>query len=135
MISTNTYLNFRGTTKTIRIIYWISTGFIFLFDGVIPAFTSQTELAKEGIRHLGYPGYFGTLLTIFKVAGACLLIIPRIPGRIKEWVYAGFAFEFLFAFLSYMAVEGFSVLALFPLVVLMILFVSYVNYHRIKQRS
>ena len=121
--------------KTNRIIYWISTGFIFLFEGVIPALTSQTEVAKEGIRHLGYPGYFGILLTIFKVTGACVLIIPRIPARIKEWAYAGFAFEFLFAFLSYMAVEGFSVLALFPLVVLMILFVSYVNYHRIKGRS
>jgi hypothetical protein len=121
--------------KTNRIIYWISTGFIFLFEGVIPALTSQTEVAKEGIRHLGYPGYFGILLTIFKVTGACVLIIPRIPARIKEWAYAGFAFEFLFAFLSYMAVEGFSVLALFPLVVLMILFVSYVNYHRIKGSS
>jgi hypothetical protein len=121
--------------KTNRIIYWITTGFIFLFEGVIPALTSQTEVAKEGIRHLGYPGYFGILLTIFKVTGACVLIIPRIPARIKEWAYAGFALEFLFAFLSYMAVEGFKALALFPLVVLMILVVSYNNYHRIRERS
>ena len=121
--------------KTNRIIYWISTGFIFLFEGVMPALTSQTEMAKEGIRHLGYPAYFGTLLTIFKVTGACVLIIPRIPGRIKEWAYAGFAFELIFAFLSYMAVEGFSVLAFFPLVVLLILLVSYTNYYRIKERG
>jgi DoxX-like family len=121
--------------KTNRIIYWISTGFIFLFEGIIPALTSQTEVAKEGIRHLGYPGYFGTLLTVFKVTGACLLIIPRIPGRIKEWVYAGFAFDFIFAFLSYMATDGFGVLAFFPLVVFLILVVSYVNYHRIRERS
>jgi hypothetical protein len=121
--------------KTNRIIYWISTGFIFLFEGVIPALTSQTEVAKEGIRHLGYPGYFGILLTVFKVTGACLLIIPRVPARIKEWAYAGFTFEFLFAFLSYMATDGFGVLAFFPLVVLMILLVSYVNYYRIKEHS
>jgi hypothetical protein len=31
-------------------------------EGLIPAFTSQTELAKEGIRHLGYPEYFGNAL-------------------------------------------------------------------------
>ncbi|MEY3690090.1 MAG: hypothetical protein RIT37_1652, partial [Bacteroidota bacterium] len=41
------------------IIYWISTGFIALLEGVMPAFTSQSEMAKEGIRHLGYPEYFG----------------------------------------------------------------------------
>jgi hypothetical protein len=33
----------------------------------MPALTSQTELAKEGIRHLGYPEYFGNALVIFKV--------------------------------------------------------------------
>jgi DoxX-like family len=89
----------------------------------------------HSIRHLGYPGYFGILLTIFKVTGACVLIIPRVPARIREWAYAGFVFEFLFAFLSYIATDGFGVLAFFPLVVLMILLVSYVNYHRIKERS
>lgn len=41
--------------KTSKIIFWVTTTLIFLFEGVMPAFTSQTEMAKEGIRHLGYP--------------------------------------------------------------------------------
>ena len=45
--------------KKNKIIFWIATAIIALFEGVMPALTSQTELAKEGIRHLGYPEYFG----------------------------------------------------------------------------
>ena len=87
-------------TKTTNIIFWVTTTIIFLMEGVMPAFTSQTELAKEGIRHLGYPQYFGNALVVFKVLGALALMILQIPNRIKEWAYAGFAFDFIFASLS-----------------------------------
>ena len=116
--------------KKINIIYWISTSVIFLFEGVLPALTSQTDMAKEGIRHLGYPDYFGVAFTIFKVLGAIVLIVPRISPRVKEWAYAGFAFDFIFAFISNTAVDGFKGLSFFPLIVLVILIVSYISYHR-----
>ncbi len=116
--------------KKTNIAYWISTGFLFLFEGVVPALTSQSEMAKEGIRHLGYPAYFGIAFTIFKVLGAIVLIVPRISPRIKEWAYAGFAFDFIFAFISYVAVDGFIGPAFFPLVVFAILIVSYITYHK-----
>ena len=51
--------------KKAKIIFWVTTIIIFLFEGVMPALTSQTELAKEGIRHLGYPEYFGSALVIY----------------------------------------------------------------------
>ena len=121
--------------KKNNIIFWVATGFIFLFEGVMPALTSQTEMAKEGIRHLGYPEYFGTLLAIFKVGGVLLLVIPQVPSRIKEWAYAGFGFDFIFAFLSLTAVDGFSAIACSPLVILAILGVSYVYYHKIKAKK
>ncbi len=41
--------------KTIKIIYWITTTIIFLFDCVIPAFTSTSDAAKEGLAHLHIP--------------------------------------------------------------------------------
>lgn len=113
------------SAKTSRILYWASTGLIFLFEGVMPALTSQTELAKEGIRHLGYPDYFGVALTVFKVLGALALILPQVPRRIKEWAYAGFTFDFLFASISHGAVDGFGVGVVFPLIVLAVLAVSY----------
>ncbi|NOU46921.1 MAG: DoxX family protein [Bacteroidales bacterium] len=121
--------------KKYKIIFWVTTGIIFLFEGVMPAFTSQTEMAKEGIRHLGYPDYFGVMLTVFKVLGALALIIPRIPGRIKEWAYAGFAFDFIAAFVSNWAVDGLTPSAFFPLVFVGILVLSYVNFHKLQQND
>ena len=56
--------------KTTKIIYWTTTILIFLFDGLMPALTSNTELASQGISHLGYPDYFRVMLTFFKVIGA-----------------------------------------------------------------
>ncbi len=117
--------------KSAKIIFWVSTTLIFLFEGVMSAFTSQTEMAKEGIRHLGYPPYFGVMLAVFKVAGALVLIIPQIPARIKEWAYAGFVIELLSAFISTWAVEGLKAITFFPLIILAVLIVSYINYYKV----
>lgn len=116
--------------KKINIIFWVTTTIIFLMEGVLPALTSQTELAKEGIRHLGYPAYFGNALVVFKVFGTLMLMIPQIPGRVKEWAYAGFAFDFIFASISHFAVDGIDFQSFFPLIFLGILAVSYVYYHK-----
>jgi hypothetical protein len=119
--------------KATKIIFWTTTILIFLFEGVMPALTSQSELAKEGIRHLGYPEYFGNALVVFKILGVLALIIPQVPGRIKEWAYAGFAFDFIFASISHFAVDGINFQSFFPLIVLVILIVSYVTYHKIQR--
>lgn len=119
--------------KKEKIIFWVATILIFLFEGVMPAFTSQTEMAKEGIRHLGYPEYFGVALVVFKVVGSIALVIPQIKGRVKEWVYAGFGFDFIFASISHWAVDGFGGQAIFPLVVFVVLAVSYIYYHKLNK--
>jgi DoxX-like family len=121
----------RNSGKKTKIIFWVTTIIIFLMEGVIPAFTSQTELAKEGIRHLGYPSYFGNALVIFKVLGALTLIIPQVPKRIKEWAYAGFAFDFIFASISHGAIDGMDFQTFFPLIFLGLLVVSYISYHKL----
>ncbi len=115
-----------------KIIFWIATIIIFLWEGVMPAHTSQTELAKEGIRHLGYPAYFGIALVFFKILGSLILIFPQVPARLKEWGYAGFTFNFLFAGISHWAVDGLGIQMLFPFILLLILATSYVCYHKIN---
>lgn len=117
--------------KKTKIIYWVSTGLIFLLDGLMPALTSHTELARQGISHLGYPDYFRVLLTVFKVTGALILILPLFKGRIKEWAYAGFTFNFISAAVSHTVVDGFGGQTIFPLVVLALLAVSYFSYQKI----
>lgn len=118
--------------KKDKIIFWTAITIIALFEGVLPALTSQTELAKEGIRHLGYPEYFGNTLVIFKVLGVLLLVIPQIPKRVKEWAYAGFAFDFIFATISLGVVDGINFQTFFPLIFLGILIVSYSYYHKLN---
>lgn len=117
--------------KKNKIIFWTATIIIFVMEGLIPAFTSQTELAKEGIRHLGYPEYFGNVLVVFKILGVLALMLPQVPKRAKEWAYAGFAFNFLFASISHFAIDGMNFQSFFPLIFFAILTISYFSYHKI----
>ncbi len=119
--------------KSTKIIYWTTTVLIFLFEGVIPAITSNSELAVEGIRHLGYPVYFGRMLIFFKVAGALALILPMVKGRFKEWAYAGFGITFISATVSHWSVDGFNGMTIFPVVAFGILTVSYFSYQKLKK--
>lgn len=120
-------------SKTNNIIFWVTTSMIVIFEGIIPVLTFQTELAKEGIRHLGYPDYFGVMIVGFRIVGVIALIFPQIPARIKEWAYAGFAIEFLSAAISYIATDGINFNLFIPLIVLAVLFISYFSYHH-KQK-
>lgn len=117
--------------KNLKIIFWTSTTFIFLFQGVMPALTAHTEMAKEGITQLGYPVYFGVALSICKVMGAIILLFPQFPARLKEWAYAGFTFDFVFAAISLYIVNGPGPTVFYPLLILGVLMLSYVSYHRI----
>ena len=120
--------------KTTKITYWTATIIIFLFDGLLPALTSNTELARQGISYLGYPDYFRVMLTVFKIIGAIVLILPVIKGRLKEWAYAGYGINFICAAASHWAVDGFGGQTVFPLVVFAILILSYVSYNKINNK-
>jgi hypothetical protein len=119
-------------SKTTKIIFWVTTTLIFLFEGVIPVIFRNNEEGKVAMQHLGYPAYMGTLLLCFKVPGALALIIPQVSSKIKEWAYAGFTIDFLGASLSYFFVDGFVGFTFFPFVVLAILAVSYICYHKLQ---
>ncbi|MBS1602512.1 MAG: DoxX family protein [Bacteroidetes bacterium] len=119
--------------KSTKIIFWTCTTLIVLFEGLLPALTFNTALARQGVSHLDYPDYFRVWFTFFKVIGAIILILPRLPRRVKDWAYAGFTFDFLFAAISHGAVDGISdSQTWFPLVVLAILISSYVCYNKLQ---
>jgi len=81
---------------------------------------------------LGYPVYFVALLTVFKVLGAIVLIVPQIPNRVKEWAYAGFMIDFISAFVSIWVVAGFNAGLALPLIAMVVLILSYVSYSKIQ---
>ncbi len=117
--------------KKNKIIFWIATAIIVLWDGVMPGLTSHTTIAVEAIRTLGYPDYFRVMLTVFKVIGAIILVFPFVPARLKEWAYAGFGISLICAFASNVVVHGFGSFAVLPLVTMAILVVSYIYYHKL----
>ena len=119
-------------TKRNKIIYWISTLWLalgMLSTGAVQLFKVKTEV--DMITHLGYPVYFLTILGIWKFLGVIAVLIPKFP-LVKEWAYAGFTFDFIFATISHGAVDGINGQTFFPLVVLAILSVSYIYYHKLS---
>lgn len=129
-----TFINLQSTKKD-RIIYWIFTSIFFLLDSLMPALTFNTELAKQGIHHLGYPDYFRIELSIGKIIGGLLLILPMVPVRFKEWAYVGFGISLISAFISHLAVDHDPGQSAFPIVGFVILIISYVYFHKIKVRG
>ncbi len=116
--------------KRIKIVYWISTGIIALFE-LSGLFFINSEMAKEGMRHLGLPDWFRWELSIGHIIGGILLIIP-IPKRLKEWVYVAFGIDFISAFIAYMSVDGLGSTVFSPLLMMGLLIVSYVYYHKLN---
>ena len=115
-----------------KIIFWISTVFLFLFEGMMPlsALIFAPQHASAGTEYLHYPTYFAYVLITFKVLGSIILVIPGLPRQIKEWTYAGFAFNFICASVSHFVIDGVTFGSFFPLIILGIAVVSYVNYFK-----
>jgi len=117
--------------KKYKIIFWITTSLLFVTQGLLPLLTLNAPETKAGMEHLGYPTYFAIMMALFKHVGGLILIIPRGGGtRIKEWAYAGFAFDFIAAFVSIWAVDGVGASLLFPTIAMAVLLTSYYCYHR-----
>jgi hypothetical protein len=119
--------------KTNKIVFWTTTVFLFLFEGAMPlsALLFAPSSATAGTVYLGYPAYFAYIIIGFKVFGSILLIVPKLPRRIKEWTYAGFGFNFICASLSHFVIDGFVFVSFFPLIIFAIAVASYITYFRI----
>ena len=118
-----------------KLTYIVSTALICLNQGVLPILTFGTPESVQGMAHLGYPVYFGTMLTVFKVLGAVTLAIPRIPSKVKEWAYAGFVFDFIAAFVSIYVTDGINMFLIFPILTTAVLLTSYFTWHTLQAQT
>jgi hypothetical protein len=82
----------------------------------------------EVFRHLGYPDYFRNILGVAKILGVATLLFGRRWPTLREWAYAGFAFDFFAASLSH-AISGDGAAAIPPLVALALLTGSYLLWY------
>lgn len=100
------------------LLFWLSTVLfclMMLFSGVVNAM--HLDAALEVMRNLGYPDYVLTILGVWKILGVLALLAPGFP-LLKEWAYAGFAFDISGAFFSHLAVSDGLTEALGPLLFL-----------------
>src|SRR3954469_23073665 len=82
--------------KATHIAFWIATA---LFCAQI-GFTAYAQLrlaqVTEAFEHRGFPGWFRVDLAWAKLLGVLVLLAP-LPPRLKEWAYAAFAVNLVFA--------------------------------------
>src|SRR5215510_4638558 len=83
--------------------YWIATALFALQMG----FTAYAQLrlpqVAEAFTQLGFPAYFRVELSLLKLAGILVLLLPA-PARLKEWAYAGFAITLVSALIAHFSV-------------------------------
>lgn len=111
--------------KPTVIVYWVATSLLvltFVSGGVMDL--RQTPEMLEGMKALGYPAYFATLLGLWKLSGALALVVPGF-GRVKEWAYAGMFFDLTGAAVSHAAVGDPLGKVLVPLVLTGVLVASW----------
>lgn len=101
--------NDRGAAMRVRkglIAYWLCTlwvGLTAIVAGAINVLHAPPLFQQ--LLHLGYPPYFATLLGVWKVVGAVVVLAPRWPLA-KEWAYAGMLIDYSSAVISYAVVGG-----------------------------
>ena len=93
----------RSHSTGIAIGFWTVTILFCLQIG----FTAYAQLSlsqvAEAFTRLGFPDYFRVELAWAKLLGVVLLLAP-VPARLKEWVYAGFAFTLVSAVIAHLAI-------------------------------
>jgi hypothetical protein len=127
-------LTLDSTAKTLRrnkIIYWTLTLLMFVPGTVgafAEAFTNGPASIVKIIIALGFPLYLMKILGVAKIFGGIAILTGKLP-RMKEWAYAGFAFDFLGATAAHV-ITGDRTYALFPLSFFAVLMIAYILWHK-----
>jgi len=119
-------------TKRNKIIYWIATLWLALgmvSTGLVQLFRMEGEGAVAppgvyGIKYLGYPVYFLTILGVWKILGVIAVLVPKFP-LLKEWAYAGFFFVMSGVMFSHVVVGDGAKDFFGPVLLMVLIVVSY----------
>jgi len=119
--------------KKVRIAFWTFTilfSLVMLFPTIL-AVLGEKETVKFITEHFGYPAYFVFYSGIVKLLGIVAILIPGYP-RVKEWAYAGLAFDLISVVYSSIAV-GDSIIGSWPMLIYFLLLAgSYVYFHKMN---
>ncbi len=76
------------------------------------ALSGYLEVTKNPVTYnktleMGYPPYFITTLGLAKICGSLVLLILNFR-QLKNWVFAGFTFDVVFAFISGIMINSYA---------------------------
>lgn len=119
--------------KSKKIAYWIFTILLIMLMlfSTLSSFTSNPQ-GELMMKHIGYPMSVLKLLSIAKILGVIAILIPGYP-RLKEWAYAGFAYDLMGALHAGLAAGDSLITWSFLIVGLIFVFGSYFMYHAIRR--
>jgi uncharacterized membrane protein YphA (DoxX/SURF4 family) len=125
------------TLKNKKIIFWTITILIsafFILSGYMEV-TKNPATYPKTIK-MGYPPYFITLLGIAKLIGATVFLIPAFR-RLREWVFAAFTIDVLFAFASGYTIQSYAdcIKAAVVFLILMLTYGLFINIERTAHHS
>src|SRR6266850_1913272 len=109
-----------------KIAYWSSTAIAALSLFLALSYLSGNEQVVSGCAKAGYPPHLRIVLGIAKPAAAIVLLLPGL-ALLKEWAYAGAAFAWIMATIAHHSAGDPPKIWTFPLVLLVLLIVSYVT--------
>jgi predicted enzyme related to lactoylglutathione lyase len=118
--------NKKETMKKQTAVHWTITGAISSFMLFSACYTGSHRVE---FAQLGFPNYFRIELTVAKLIGAFALLVPAVPARVREWIYASFGIVLISAFIAKLN-NGYPVMGLIePLFVFatMVVALAYLN--------
>ena len=83
------------------VLYWSVTGLfcLLMIASAVPDIIRVPQAVEMVEHHLGYPPYFLQYIGVAKLLGALTILQPKFP-RLKEWAFAGIAFDLISAMYS-----------------------------------
>ena len=117
-------------TKTLYWVFSVLFALAMIFTAIEDVLLTQRAIDfMKG--HLGYPNYFTFFIGMAKILGSIAILIPGL-GRLKEWAYAGLAFDIMGAKYSAVAVDCFQPQMLIMLIWVVLFILSYSYYRKME---
>ena len=115
------------------IAFWIVTALLcveMIFTAYWEWFTPQ---AAQAFARLGFPAAsFRVELSVAKMLGVLALLSPAVPPRVKEWAYAGFAFNLVSALIAHASIHDVPAAFAPSTITLLLGMCSYVLWRRLE---
>lgn len=118
--------------KALKITFYLSTALLtaFMLFSVYNYYFNYTQTTAYFVS-LGYPIYLIHPLALLKLSGLVIIwFLPQFKS-LREWVYAGFFFNFALAFFAHFLISDGSHLGAFMAIVLLL--VSYFSQKKINR--